>query len=205
MAAFILTPPDPSEILDMLSIAKMKENLRISYGNEDDFIRDCILEAYDHMAGEKGWLNRSVITTTWVLRAPAFAANFELPKPPAVAIGSVKYLASGTLQTLSAPNYYLQTNGTFGFGYLTPSGSWPTGLDQNPDAVEITYTAGYGTGEEVREKHPALVKAMKLLAADYFRHREDTFTDIRMVEIDRSVVNNAKVVAGRYKLYNRIA
>lgn len=210
MGLSIETFPAKTEILALLTVAEMKENLRISYNKEDNLIERCILAAYDWLAGEQGWLNRSVLATTWKLTSPAFADRTELKRAaPALGVTSVKYLASGVQQTADSSIYGLYKTGPSGFAelYRRSGQAWPTGIDVNPESVEILYTAGLadGTGVEVRKKHMALHKAMALLAGDYFRNREDTFTDIRMVEIDRKIVNGVNRVAGRYRFMNNHA
>lgn len=198
--------PAEAEILALLSVAELKASLRIGHSNEDALIKDCILAAYDWLAGEAGWLNRSVIATTWTLTAPAFSSRLELPRAaPAIAVASIKYLLEGVQETLDTDVYKVQLTGQYGWGYVTLAydQEWPSGIDIDPEAVEIIYSAGMGaTGAAVRTKYPAMHKAMALLAGDYFRNREDTFTDIRMVEIDRKIVNGVNRVAGRYRFMN---
>lgn len=197
-------PVDPDEVLAMVSVAQMKESLRISYTKEDDFIRDCILEAYDWLAGPQGWLNRQVISTGWALSLTEFASVIEIPLTPLTGISSIGYFVSAAPQTVATSVYGVVNKGANGLGYvyLKSGEEWPTTYDTGPQAITVNAMIGMGDGETVRNNHPALVKALKLLAGDYFRIREDTFTDIRMVEIDRKVVNNVERVAGRYKLFN---
>lgn len=207
MGLTLVEGPSRSDILQMLSVAKMKESLRISYAKEDGLIEDCIVEAYDWLAGEKGWLNRAVISSTYALSMPAFISRIPIPVAPVSSIGSVKYLSGGVLSTVATDVYYLQRLASNGFGtlLLNPEKAWPAPVDANPDAVTVQFSVGMGDGSDVREKAPALVKALKLLAGDYFRNREDTFTDIRVVEIDRTIVNDVEKVAGRYKYYDDFA
>lgn len=205
MGLRLATFPDEDDILDFLPLQRMKDDLRISYTREDDFLKSCIVAAYDHMAGEYGWLNRSILPTKWVFTSDAFATPFQIPKPPYLSGGILSYRSGGSMvPAVVDSQYYLDPYGKYGFGYLSPVTEWPS-VDKHPSAVQFEFWAGYGTdAEDIAAAHPALQSAMMILAADYFRHREDTFVDIRMVEIDRRIVNNAKVRAGRYKLYNSV-
>lgn len=207
MGLAITTYPVEAQILALLSINEMKESLRISYAKEDDLIKRCILAAYDWLAGENGWLNRSVLETGWTLTVDSFASRIELPRAaPALAVSSVNYSVDGSMTAVGGTVYRTQLNGKYGYGYiaLKTDQAWPTDGDVQDDAVQIVYTAGMGdgTGANVKTKYPALHKAMALLAGDYFRNREDTFTDIRIVEIDRKIVNGVNRVAGRYRFMN---
>lgn len=204
--------PDRDDILEFVTLAKMKESLRISYTKEDRFIEDCIVAAYDHMAGEKGWLNRSILPTKWRYTMPLWPKapdplELRLPMLPYLSDLAVSQWDGTSMVAWDASNYYLDPYGKYGYAYLSPLGaSWPAAIGAHPAGISFDFTAGYGVdAEDIADAHPSLVKALMMLAGDYFRHREDTFVDIRMVEIDRKVVNNAKVICGRYKIYNRVA
>lgn len=209
MTPLISTVPLKAEILALCSVAEMKESLRISYTKEDQFIERCILAAYDWLAGENGWLNRSVISTGWTLTLPTFIASIELPKPPAISVGAFTYLLDDVATAVPADLYKFTVRGAYGFGRINKvaGASWPIGGDDDPDAIVVTYTGGMadGTGAGVKAKYPSLHKAMALLAGDYFRNREDTFNDVLKVEIDRKIVNGVNRVAGRYRFMNNHA
>ena len=201
------TYPADNQILALLSVAEMKENLRISYVKEDELIKRCILAAYDWLAGSNGWLNRSILGTTWKWTGPAFSNDLELPwAAPAISLTSFTYLLGGVATAVPVGTYQLIKSGANGFARIKKRAgeTWPTDGDIDDEAIAITYVAGLadGTGAAVRTKHMALHKGMALLAGDYFRNREDTFTDIRMVEIDRKIVNGVNRVAGRYRFMN---
>lgn len=205
LTPFMTTVPLPAQVLALCSVAEMKENLRISYAKEDALIERCIYAAYDWLAGENGWLNRSVLTTGWTVTLPAFASSIELPKPPAVTVGTFTYLVDGVATTVPADLYKFTIRGMYGFGRINKlyGASWPLDGDTDPDSLVVTYTAGMadGTGAGVKAKYPALHKAMALLAGDYFRNREDTVFDAKG-EIDRRILNGVNRVAGRYRFMN---
>lgn len=206
LTPFMTTAPSSAQILALCTVAEMKESLRISYTKEDALIERCILAAYDWLAGENGWLNRSVITTGWTLTLPAFVSSIELPKPPALTVGTFTYLVDGVATTVPADLYKFTIRGPYGFGKINKvyGASWPTDSDVDPDSLVVTYTAGMadGTGAGARAKYPSLHKAMALLAGDYFRNREDTYNDVLKVELDRKILNGVNRVAGRLRFMN---
>lgn len=205
MALTIAALPAENQILGLLSVAEMKENLRIGYTKEDELIKRCILAAYDWLSGENGWLRRAIIATDFTLTLPAFSSQIELPRPPLRSVTTVKYRVDGTLTLLDSAVYRVRKQ-TDGFSYigLGIDQEWPTTVDRDDgEAIEIVFSAGMAdTGANAKAKYPSLHKAMALLAGDYFRNREDTFTDIRMVEINRKIVNGVSRVAGRYRFRN---
>ena len=205
MGHSITTMPIKAEILKLCTVAEMKENLRISYTKEDELIERSILAAYDWLAGEQGWLNRSILPTTWTMTLPA-VATVELPMAaPAISLTSFTYLVGGVATPVPPASYVLSKAGTLSYARLSLANgaTWPTDADVHPEGVEIVYVAGMAAdADAVRAKYFGLHKAMALLAGDYFRNREDTFTDIRMVEIDRKVVNGVNRVGGRYRFMN---
>lgn len=220
MGLQIVTRPTKAEILALLPTATLKANQRIIHSKEDALLEDAIVEAYDWLAGENGWLNRSVLTTSWKLTLPMFgkqvsrlsygrpvyvweqSSSIVLPRPPLVTVTSIKYLVDGVQTTLATDQYVVDTSGLHGVVHLADGEDWPDDVDTHPEAVEIIFSAGYGTGAEVAAAHPGIVRGLKTLAGDYFKHREDTFTDIRMVEIDRKVINGVTRSAGRYRIVN---
>lgn len=124
---------------------------------------------------------RALITQTWrlTLRGCEDASNgavwdawlgwtIELPRPPLISVSSVAYLdTAGVSQSLAGSAYTVDTNSTP--GRLVPVDSWPATSDA-PNAVTITFVAGYGAAAAV----PAEIKD-RLLAAVAYRdqHRED--------------------------------
>lgn len=91
---------------------------------------------------------------------------------PLLSITSVVYVDSeGAAQTWAADNY---TTGHYnGMPILVPKVgvSWPTAKTDAPNAVVITYEAGFGTSSEAV---PADIRsAMLLIIAHLYEHRDD--------------------------------
>jgi hypothetical protein len=91
---------------------------------------------------------------------PYVSSYFELPKPPLRSVTSVVYLDDdGDEQTFDADNYTVSGVGRRGRITLKSGSSWPT-LGNYPEALTITYVAGYDTVPE------PIVHAVLLMAAE---------------------------------------
>jgi len=96
--------------------------------------------------------------------------SIQLPRPPLVSIGSVKYLdASGTLITMDPSLYLVDARSTP--GRLTPAyGTWWPTTRWQPNAVIVQYAAGYANAAAV----PAdWAQALRLAAGAMWEYRED--------------------------------
>lgn len=122
-------------------------------------------------------LRRQFVTATWKLYLDGFPAEIRFDdKLPVKTITHIKYYdANGTLTTLTPAATYYQTD-------LASEGrpariipaygtSWPSVRSDTLNAVEIQFTAGYGTAASV----PAtLINGMLLLVANWYANREQT-------------------------------
>lgn len=111
-------------------------------------------------------IQRSLIETTWTLTLDTFPrCDFvRLQRGPIISLGSIKYIdTDGAQQTLDPATYRLS-------GHLVePVDSWPA-TEARLGAVEIVYTAGYGT---TAADVPAPIKSWILLAlGDLYANRE---------------------------------
>jgi uncharacterized phiE125 gp8 family phage protein len=90
--------------------------------------------------------------------------SIYLDRTPLASVESIKYFpADGTAQqTLATSAYYVLTAPQPGFVFLKASESWPA-LADRPDAVEVNFTAGYETPEQV----PAIQRQAVLLALSH--------------------------------------
>lgn len=112
-----------------------------SHAPNDPTVTALIAAVTAELDAPYGWLGRSIGRQTLRLTLPAFGCEpIWLSCGPVLAVGSVKYLdASGVEQTLDPADYRLAGN------WLVPSHgkAWPSAAYDQPDAVRITYTAGY--------------------------------------------------------------
>jgi hypothetical protein len=222
MDVVVTTAPTGAEILAILSVAELKLNMRITHTVEDTIFSDCIMSAYDWLANPVyGWLNRAILTTSYRAYLPGFVrpqvfSNKEtggpdvmmvptncirLPKPSLVSVEAVTYQKSGP-QVLDPSQYVVSKSGMFGTVSKVSTISWPTGLDPIQEAVTIDYTAGFGNGALIKSNYSGIVQAMKLLAGDIYRNREDTYAETSLRILNRAVLNGVERFAGRYRIMN---
>lgn len=158
--------------IEPVSLVDAKAHLRVDTSDEDLVIQALVAAARERV---ESITNRAIIATTYRLELACWPASevITLPRPPLVSVDSVKYIdAVGALQTLDAAAYQV----------VTPTGpraeratvrpayglSWPSHRDQ-PNAVQVTFTAGYGSS------CPAVVKAaILLLVTHLYEHRGDS-------------------------------
>jgi uncharacterized phiE125 gp8 family phage protein len=123
--------------------------------NEDDVLLACLLQAVGEVERYAG---RSLIQRSYELRLHEFPLDchqgglegslIELPNPPLVSVSSITYVQSKTTKTLAAGDYVVTSGGTER-GIITPrlGTSWPA-TDEVPDAVRISFVAGFGTSPD---------------------------------------------------------
>lgn len=144
-------------------------HLRVTDSAEDTLVRRLVMAAARVVERR---LSRQLLTATWKLYLETFPDEIELRILPVASVTSITYVDdAGTTQTLSASTY--QTDITSpdrpariwpAYGY-----TWPTLRADTLNAVTVTFTAGYGTADDVPE---TIKQAILLLAGHYYEHRE---------------------------------
>lgn len=84
--------------------------------------------------------------------AGLYGYRIELPNPPLISVASVKYIdTNGTLQTMDPTLYVVHDE--YEPGFIVPAylQVWPP-LRTVPDAVQVTYNAGYSPGSPQDEQ-----------------------------------------------------
>lgn len=153
----------PDEPVIDLEYAKL--HLRVEHTSEDDLIEGLV-----NAATERAELFqlRSLAERTWRLTLPRFPRGgrfIRLPRPPVQNVVSIVYTdAAGDEQTMDTDHYRLLGDGRV---YLSAD-SWPR-TSGEPDAVQITYVAGYGEGGDMPETTRA---AILLLTGHLYENRE---------------------------------
>lgn len=110
---------------------------------------------------------RSFASQTWKLRMDFFPPVVELRRPPIVSVDSVQYIdLDGATQTWSSSNY--DTDLSSAPGRIIPadtSTGWPSTNDE-PNAVIVTFTAGYVNEAVPAKAIKAILLALKALYYD---------------------------------------
>lgn len=155
--------------LELTRMHLRNEDLRV----DDALVRALILSATQNIEAQYGL---ALLEQTVVQTHNAFPASSDTPMllriAPLLSVTSIAYIdAAGATQTWSASQY---TSGRFNnTAFIVPKigYSWPSGLAKMPNAVTITYDAGYGTKSE---NIPEPIKQAILLNVGWlYENRED--------------------------------
>lgn len=165
-APVLVTPPAATPV----SLAEAKAHLRIDGNDEDVLVTALIAAAVAHLDGWSGILGRALVTQTWQQDLDQFPRDrIALPLAPVQSITSVGYRdTDGEEQTLDSPAYVLTMRAGTTAVERTDGAEWPS-TARRPDAVRVTFVAGYGNAAAV----PADIKsAILLMVGDLYAHRE---------------------------------
>ena len=167
-----LTPP----ATEPLALNDAKLYLRVDNSSEDTLVGSLITAARERAELHT---QRQLVTATylysagddWDAQTPVYDAATQriyLPKPPLQSVASVKYIdGSGTLQTADPSTYRVVTGDEPGYIVLTTLPPYDTTRE---DAIQITFTCGYGPASAV----PAgIVTAMKWIIGEAYGVRSD--------------------------------
>ena len=88
---------------EALNRTEVKDHLRED-GTDQDTLIDALIVAAREAA--EGFTNRALINRTWDLRLDGFLEEIRLPRPPLMAVDSIKYVdTNGDTQTLATTEY----------------------------------------------------------------------------------------------------
>ncbi|ESR25253.1 hypothetical protein N177_1770 [Lutibaculum baratangense AMV1] len=157
---------------DPVTLEEVKEHIHVDFNDEDARIADFIKAATQRLDGRDGSLGRCLVTQTWNLTLDRFASEIAIPLPPCQSIDAITYVdPDGITQTLAPTEYQAFALGTVEGAKVRPAygKSWPT-IRNVPEAVTITFTAGFGDDpEDIPEPIRA---AIKMRVGHLFEHRE---------------------------------
>lgn len=138
--------------------------------SEDSLITSLIAAARDWC---ESFQNRAYVTQSWYLILESFPSDdyVEIPKPPLQSVASIKYYGTdNTEYTMTATDYFVDSDSERGRIVLAYNKSWPTTTLRPANGVIIEFTAGYGAASAVPEKIKA---ATKLILGHLYEHREE--------------------------------
>ena len=106
-----------------------------------------------------------------------------LPRPNLISVDSIAYTDSdGTPRTLSVSDYQVDLADEPGAVEPAVGGYWPATQYGKVNAVQITYTAGYGPAASDVDERAKI--AIKLLVAHWYENREAVLTGTVSKEIE---------------------
>lgn len=110
-----------------------------------DYIDMLIEAAVSRLDGPNGLLNRALITQTWRMTFDRFDPEIRVPLGRCQSVDELTYHDnSGTLVVIDPVNYRVRNIGSDNARILPAMGqSWPSTI-ADPEAVTVTFTAGFG-------------------------------------------------------------
>jgi len=158
-----------------VSRADMKEHLRVSHTDDDDYI-DALIE------GARTFIERQfdvgIITQTITEVYDDWDEPLRLSISPVASITSLSYYdADNSLQAVSSSNFILDSYGPRSVIEFDPDYNQPTLYDRR-GAVVVVYVAGAATAAT------PLAHAMKLLVGDWYVNRERMGGNLKIRYID---------------------
>jgi len=155
-----------------ISIHRARAHLRVDLADDDVEIYNAIKDA---AKAAEDYTGRAFCDQVWTAYYDHFPETLCVLRRPIVSIDSVKYIDSdGNQQTLSSSLYRTDLY----HGRITPAygTSWPS-TRSVINAVEVAYTAGYGTNQSPVGVVPSDIQHLiLLLVADWMEHKENTIT-----------------------------
>lgn len=187
---------------DVVTLAEVKEHLRIDTNDHDAVLRSYLRAARQLLDGVEGWLGRALAPQTYDLKLSGFPRCIRLPLPPLIEVISITYLDSnGDSQTLSTSVYTVVNQG-YDVSYIeeTINQNWPTTYDV-AQAVTVRYRCGYvdgGSPEDVIVPEP-IKEAIKLMVGHWYENREQTSMSRAAM---RDIPLGADEVLSTYKVWS---
>lgn len=151
-----------------VSMQQVKDHLRVTYEEDDALIYSLLVAAREYVEKTTAQAVIPQEIKAYYKALPHYEDSLNLPLSNAVAVVSVKYLdGSGAQITLSSDEYYL----TVGQPSRVYFSNGVTGALEQPDAVEIVYSAGFGpTPFKV---FPQVIRAaILIMVGDLYENRE---------------------------------
>lgn len=155
-----------------ISLVEAKAHLRVDHGLDDALIERAIDVAIGHLDGYGGILGRALMAQRWRQFFPFWPASRCLPLrlAPAVSIVEIRVRAPDGGESVLDPAGYRLLSGASRPQALFPASASLTAAACDPDAIAVTYEAGYGAEPD---KVPAPIRqAMLLMVGDMYRFPE---------------------------------
>lgn len=148
-----------------------------NYLSAMDFTDDLLLienlnqAATDYLDGWSGILGRCLISQEWRIDFRDFdgCRNLRLPFPDITAVAVKYYDAANVLQTVSVSLYQLLQDNRSPYLNFFNGFAYPAVYFDRLDAVQVTFTAGYGAANDVPGP---LKQAIKILVAHWYEKRD---------------------------------
>ena len=178
-----------------VELSEMKAHLYVIGSDDDTELTNKIQEVY---FVAENFTHRSFLNATYEYAIDEFPSSdcIYLPRPPVVSVSKVEYYdTDGDLQEINMNDFFVDTRSEPAKLVLKPGKSFPATEQGRPNAVIITFVAGYGSSHTSLPKD--LKTAIKLLVATAWENRQEDFV-IQGVGI-KSLPNGAWFTLWSYK------
>ncbi len=197
MALVITTAPTD----ELLSVEDAKRHLRQMSPDIDDEVASNIRAARDYCERftqrtlrktvtrtltrqywwpDRCWPNSSYVGDSWRTNR-SDRESVRLPWPPLIAVAGITYYdTANAQQTLGTSNYSVEADTDGGGRIIWASTATIPALYDRPDAITITFTAGYADTDSLP---PVALQAMKLMVSVFW----GSGTDNEIKAAERSV------------------
>lgn len=162
------------------SLTEAKAHLRVTH-TDDDTLIGVYLDAATQMVEAR--TGRALVTRSFLLSLDEFpdCEEIELPVAPTTAVTYLKYIATdGTLTTWSSSNYDVDTTALLGRVVKKYTSVWPTTYPGVPNAVQVTFVAGYANAASVPS---ALRAAILYMVAQMYENRTPVETGVTVASV----------------------
>lgn len=170
--------PDAEPVL----LAELKDHLRITHGDEDQYLMGLIAAARQMAEAET---HRAFIQRARTFKMDLFPVSdlalIELPGGAVQSVTSIQYLdGDGVSQTWDSANYILDAGWVPARIGLAYQATWPI-IREWDLPITITYEVGYGaTAADV----PWLIaEAVKRIAAELYERRENSVVGASVADV----------------------
>ena len=158
MRAALVTP----RAAPVVALEEAKLFLRVDGAEEDELVGGLVEAATDHVEKETG---RLFGRQTWRVEAASFAALVRLPVMPVIAVTEIEAVGPAAVAAVDPASWEVR-HYAWGSAVIVAEGfTWPS-LARTGDAVRVTVAAGHDPAPK------AIETAIKLLAANWYRHRD---------------------------------
>lgn len=165
--------------------AELKSHLRVTSTAQDGEILAALEAAIAEIDGP-GLLGRAMISQQFEQPSGPVASScdIELDITPAQSLDGVDFIKSdGSSLAADLADFELISDGER--AWIRASNGWPSDLARRPDAIKLTFTAGFG--DNPADVPATLRAAVKLLAAHRFEVREEVVIGTITSKIPRGV------------------
>jgi len=170
--------------IDIVSLADMKEFLRVDHNDEDTTISEIITSA---VMAVQNYTGRVFNSTTYTMKLDSFH-NIEIPTQISSVTGVTYHDTAGLSQTLSTKKYYIDLS-------REPA---RVAFLNTPSIYEDMFNAVTISGAVGHQASPPIKHAIKMLAAHYYENRRAVIVGVKASKIPlgiEAILNPYRIIS----------